>query len=119
MTRRVRGAALSALALGAACASADHYVDRTAPDAGPWGYEDRQLPDGRYEVVVILPGYVTDEAAMAMWDRRAEEICGGPYEKNIFEAQRPTVLYSSYGGAPGGPQLRGLLACRPGEAGAD
>ena len=105
---------MQAAGLLAACATPDYYVDRSAPDAGAWGYEETRMPDGRYDLSVALPSAVTDAEAHAMWDRRAAELCPDGYEKNAFEAVRPTVRHSNYGGVPGGPKLRGYVTCATG-----
>lgn len=62
----------------AACASAPqaptHYHPQKRGDgANPWGYMDNKLRDGTYFVAAT---YWDTATAVAMFDRRAGELCG-------------------------------------------
>lgn len=110
MVRALVGPALSLLALSvSACAT-------TSMEYGPigkgqtFGYQETKQPDGSYILRVVHP---VGDTAMTYWDRRAAELCGSSvYEKNIYRAIRPTLLYQNYGGMPGAAEIEGLLVCR-------
>jgi hypothetical protein len=78
----------------------------TPPAYGPigpesrYGYRDTRNADGSYTVRVV-----TNNAGLAhtFWDRRAQELCGGPdFDKNIFRAEIPVVTYSGTATGPSG-----------------
>lgn len=80
----------------------------------PYGYSETKQPNGSYILRVTHPD---GAQAMTFWDQRAQELCGSSaYTKNIYQAVRPTMRYSNYGGMPGVAMLEGILTC--GEAGA-
>lgn len=62
--------------------------------------------------MIVGAGVGDMQTMQSMWDRRARELCGtSDFRKSIFRADRATVRYSAYGGAPGQPVLEGFLDC--------
>jgi hypothetical protein len=85
--------ALALVSLAAGCVSPSVYgpID---PAIGPYGYRETRNADGSYTLRVV-----SDDSAQAyeFWDRRAQELCGGPnFQKNIFRAERPVVQTTGY-----------------------
>lgn len=115
MSRWLSGIALAAAALlPPTCVSMDYGP--IGPEQ-PYGYSERQRDDGAYILSVVHPD---ETQAMAFWDARAKELCGAAgYTKNIYQATRPTVLYSNYGGMAGDVVLEGLLTCKGPDKGPD
>lgn len=107
MRLRLRDITLTAaVLLTSACVSLTYGP--ITPDQ-PYGYSETKRADGSYILRVIHP---VSAEAMAFWDKRAEELCGSStYAKNIYQATRPTLLYSTWGGRPGDVVLEGVLTC--------
>ena len=111
MSGVARTAALIALAgLGAGGCMTDHgYVMIGGPEKAYYGYLDTPTADGGHTVRVIRPD---PDTAMAYWERRAQELCGGKVKRKIIHtAVRPTVLYEHYGGRPGDFNVEGMVYC--------
>jgi hypothetical protein len=78
-----------------------------------YGYQETQTREGEYVLMIrALSG--SPETVHVMWDRRAGELCGGEFQKNLSRAERPTTTYGYYGGAPGNMILEGFLTCGAG-----
>jgi len=75
-----------------------------------YGYHETQTREGEYILTIHAQGGVP-ETVHAMWDRRAREICGPEFQKQLYRAERPTMTYQSYGGTPGNMILEGFLRC--------
>lgn len=122
VTRTHWTATLAVALLLAGCATPIVYGPISETSA--FGYRDTRNADGSYTVLVVAAS-----AAMAheFWDRRAHELCGEDFTKNIFRAQIPVYSYTGYasngysGGAYtedryGAFNLEGYLHCGAGEA---
>lgn len=104
------------------CASSTRMDYKPKTPEEPFGFEERLENDGSYIVSVVLPG-ADSTLPFAFWDRRAAEICGDDnYEKNIYKAERPTVVTQGMyvhggvgfgGGSAGAFSLEGKLTCAP------
>lgn len=81
-----------------------------------YGYKETPTQDGQYILMVRALGGVP-ETVHTMWDRRAREICGAEFQKQLYRAERPTMLYDHYGGAAGNMILEGFLRCGAAPAG--
>jgi len=92
----VRSAALLAVvSLSASgCATDPGYVRMGGEGGSPYGYSDLENADGGHTVRVVLPsGSVNPQNAYAYWNRRAEELCGGPpARKTIYTADRAIIF---------------------------
>jgi hypothetical protein len=82
-----------------------------------YGYHEKPTEDGQYILTIQAFGGVPEQMH-AMWDRRAREICGPEFQKQLYRAERPTVLYDTYGGRAGDMVLEGYLRCGAAPAGA-
>lgn len=115
----VRFVAVSLVALwGAAaggCASDPGYVAMGEPGGSPYGYSDALNADGSHTIRVLLPASVPDpQNAYVYWNRRAEEICGGPpASKAVHTAQRAVIFVDarSAQAVRGDYYLEGLARC--------
>lgn len=111
MSGAARTAGLVALlGIGVSGCLTDHgYVMIGGPEHAYYGYSDTPTVDGGHTVRVLRPDPTT---AMAYWDRRAEELCGGKVKRKIIHtAVRPTVHYDRYGGRPGDFNVEGMVYC--------
>lgn len=83
-------------------------------DATPmYGYRESKTREGEYILAIQAFGG-NPETVHAMWDRRADELCGSAgFQKKLYRAERPTTLYGYSGGAPGHMILEGFLYCGP------
>lgn len=77
-----------------------------------YGYREQLVSAGHYVLSMVGGANANPLDMQAMWDRRAGELCGSDFDKKIFRAERPTVKYGYYGGAPGAPILEGFLDCK-------
>jgi len=75
-----------------------------------YGYQETQTREGQYILMIRAFGGAP-ESVHLMWDRRARELCGPDYQKQLYRAERPTTTYGYYGGAPGNMILEGFLKC--------
>lgn len=100
--------AIAAAMLLASCAS-EGYGQLGTKTNHNVGFRETPQPDGSY-VLYVNAGTAAD--AKTFWERRAAELCADGYEKNIYSANRPTVLYDRSGGRPGSFQLEGRLSCK-------
>jgi hypothetical protein len=90
-----------------ACVSMDYGP---ITDKRPYGYAETPQADGSYVLRVFHPDATL---AMNFWDQRAGELCGSTnFVKNIYVANRQTLLYSNYGGMAGAAVLEGTLTCK-------
>lgn len=104
--------------LGAAgCVSDPGYVAMGEPGGSPYGYSDVLNADGSHTIRVLLPASVPDpQNAYVYWNRRAEEICGGPPAgKTLHTAQRAVIFVDarSAQAVRGDYFLEGLARCGP------
>jgi len=82
-----------------------------------YGYHEKPTEDGQY--ILTIQGFGgAPEKMHEMWDRRARELCGPEFQKQLYRAERPTVLYDTYGGRAGDMVLEGYLRCGAAPAGA-
>lgn len=96
----------------AACTAAPVYGPMGGAKNAAHGYREVASKQGTYTLLVVVPAISSPSLADEFWNRRAGELCGGAnYKKNIFRAERPTVLYDYYGGKPGDFMLEGYLTC--------
>jgi len=86
-------------------------------DFTTYAYHEKPTEDGQYILTIQAFGGVP-EKMHEMWDRRARELCGPEFQKQLYRAERPTVLYDSYGGRAGDMVLEGYLRCGAAPAGA-
>lgn len=105
-------------ALGAtACATDPGYVAMGASGGSPWGYSDVLNADGSHTIRVVLPSFARDpQDAYVYWNRRAEEICGGPPAgKTLHTAERAIVFVDarSAQAVRGDYVLEGYARCGP------
>lgn len=104
--------AVGAVALSA-CVSTDYGP---ITEERPYGYAETRQADGSYVLRVFHPD---GALAMKFWDQRAGELCGSMnFVKNIYVANRQTLLYSNYGGMAGAAVLEGTLTCNAAPAAA-
>lgn len=93
--------------IGALAAGGSVLLGCVTPTYGPigaensgFGYSDMRNADGSHTIRVVAMSSVQ---AHEFWDRRANELCGGPnYRKNIFRAEIPVVSYTGYATGPNG-----------------
>ncbi|KAF0179894.1 MAG: hypothetical protein IV086_11975 [Hyphomonadaceae bacterium] len=122
---RAAGAALVGLAL-AACATPPPVYRPIGPKTA-LGYRDTPNADGSHTVLVVA---LTAATAHEFWDRRAHELCGETFHKNIFRAEVPVVTVHGYAsnGYSGGSyavdqygllHLEGYLRCETAAATAE
>ena len=78
-----------------------------------YGYKETPTHEGEYILMIRALGGAP-ELVHSVWDRRARELCGADYQKQLYRAERPTTTYGSYGGAPGNMVLEGFLHCGAG-----
>ncbi|MEY4555468.1 MAG: hypothetical protein RL093_587 [Pseudomonadota bacterium] len=97
------------------CVSDPGYVAMGEPDGSPYGYSDVLNADGSHTIRVLLPASVPDpQNAYVYWNRRAEEICGGPpASKTLHTAQRAVIFVDarSAQAVRGDYYLEGLARC--------
>ena len=100
---RTGALAIAALALAGCMTIAYGPID--APKSSGFGYRDHPNNDGSHTILVVGS---TSEQAYEFWDRRANELCGGPhFQRNIFRAQRPVVTTYGYASNPMNPAMGG------------
>ena len=75
-----------------------------------YGYQETQTREGEYILMIRALGGAP-ETVHAMWERRAQELCGAEFQKTLYRAERPTTPYSNYGAMPGNMILEGFLHC--------
>lgn len=103
------------LALLCGCATIE-YGPLGGKPAARFAYKETLNGERRYTLMIVGAGAPDMSVMQAMWDRRAQELCGSSnYSKSIFRADRSTLLYGYHGGAAGQPVLEGFLDCK-GEA---
>jgi hypothetical protein len=76
-----------------------------------YAYSEQPNGDARY--ILTMAGPLDAEMAVmkAMWEKRAQELCGNTtYSKAMYRADR-TSFYGYYGATPGAPVLQGFLDC--------
>lgn len=99
------------------CVSDPGYVAMGEPGGSPYGYSDVLNADGSHTIRVLLPASVPDpQNAYVYWNRRAEEICGGPpASKTLHTAQRAVIFVDarSAQAVRGDYFLEGLARCGP------
>lgn len=99
----------------AGCVSDPGYVAMGEPGGSPYGYSDVLNADGSHTIRVLLPASVPDpQIAYVYWNRRAEEICGGPpASKTLHTAQRAVIFVDarSAHAVRGDYYLEGLARC--------
>jgi hypothetical protein len=78
-----------------------------------YGYQETRTREGEYILTIRALGG-TPEVVHLMWERRARELCGNEFQKQLYRAERPTTTYGYYGGAPGNMVLEGFLHCGAG-----
>ena len=80
-----------------------------------FAYAEKSSEPGRYVLTLVGQPAASMADMQSFWDRRAGELCAGPdFTKTMYRAERATVLYGYYGGAPGSPVLEGFLDCKAG-----
>jgi hypothetical protein len=94
------------------CRSAIEYGPADGEVAARYAYREQRASAGHYVLSMIGAANANPLDMQAMWDRRANELCGGEFEKKIFKAERATLKYGYYGGTPGPPVLEGFLDCK-------
>jgi len=78
-----------------------------------FAYAEKSNEPGRYVLTLVGQPAASMRLMQSFWDRRARELCAGPdFTKTMYRAERATMLYGYYGGAPGAPVLEGFLDCR-------
>lgn len=106
---------LSLLAGG--CVTDPGYVMMGGEGGSPYGFSDMHNADGSYTIRVVLPSTTRDpQNAYVYWNRRAEEICGGPPAgTTIHTAQRVIIFVDarSAQAVRGDYVLEGLATCAP------
>jgi len=114
MTRKT---SLAILALLAACATEppqkDYYQPQKRGDGtNPWGYTDNKLRDGSY---FVASTYWDQKSAVAMFDRRAGELCGRDgfreftYSRELMYAVAVSpAAYFPQGQKPQGERIEGV-----------
>jgi hypothetical protein len=99
------------LAAVAGCATIEYGPAGGKPIAR-YAYRETLVSGTRYVLSISGPANAEMSVMQSMWDRRARELCGADtFTKNVFRAERATMHYSAYGGAPGVPVLEGFLEC--------
>jgi hypothetical protein len=99
------------VAIVAGCATIEYGPAGGRPIAR-YAYSEKLVEGTRYVLTIAGPANAGMADMRLMWDRRARELCGGEtFSRHMFRAERPTVLYSMYGGSPGAPILQGFLDC--------
>lgn len=99
------------LALLCGCATIEYGPLGGSP-AARFAYKETPNGDTRFTLMIVGSGVPDMNLMQAMWDRRAQELCGTTsYSKTIFRADRATMLYGYHGGAAGQPVLEGFLDC--------
>lgn len=97
------------------CVSDPGYVAMGEPGGSPYGYSDVLNADGSHTIRVLLPASAPDpQNAYVYWNRRAEEICGGPpASKTLHTAQRAVIFVDarSAQAVRGDYYLEGLARC--------
>ena len=127
----MRGGMLLAAGLAATslllqgCVTAKPVVYGPIGPEAPYGYQDRENPDGGFVVLVVMPGYSTPADLRAFFDRRATDLCPSGVERaNVFRLHA-SEYYSNaqyvYGGAGVSSRLRvgveieGYVYCKAGQ----
>jgi hypothetical protein len=121
----VRGAGLAAAALLLqGCATATPAVYGPIGPEVPYGYRDRQNPDGGHTILVVMGGFQSVADLRGFFDRRAAELCPAGVERsNVFRVQAKEVYTPAtyvQGAATigsrslGGIELEGYVYCKPG-----
>lgn len=97
------------------CVSDPGYVAMGEPGGSPYGHSDVLNADGSHTIRVLLPASTRDpQNAYVYWNRRAEEICGGPpVGKTLHTAQRAVIFVDarSAQAVRGDYFLEGLARC--------
>jgi len=105
------------------CATARPVVYGPIGPEAPYGYRDRQNPDGGFTVLVAMPGYSSPAELRAFFDRRAGEVCpAGVGRSNVFRLTASDQTYVNYGSpypsvgsrVRTGVELEGYVYCRSG-----
>ncbi len=104
------------------CVSAKPVVYGPIGPEAPYGYQERENPDGGFTVRVAMPGYSTPAALRDFFDRRAGELCPtGVARTNVFRVDANEYFPSApyvYGGAGVasrsrlGVELEGYVYCK-------
>lgn len=119
----VRGAGLAAAALLLqGCVTYKPTVYGPIGPEAPYGYRDRQNPDGGHTVLVVMGGHESATYLRVFFDRRAAELCPAGVERsNVFRVQAKEVyIPATYvqGAATigsrslGGIELEGYVYCK-------
>ena len=87
---------LAGLALiGQGCATP--FVYGPIGDKQPFGYKDRENPDGGHTLLVVMPGNTLPPALRDVWDRRAQELCAdGTDRTTVFRVDHINGTSTSY-----------------------
>ena len=84
-----------------------------------FAYAEKSSEPGKYVLTLVGQPAASMGVMQSFWDRRAGELGAGPdFTKNMYRAERATMLYGYYGGAPGLPVLEGFLECKSAAAAA-
>jgi hypothetical protein len=121
----VLGAGLAAAALLLqGCATAKPAVYGPIGPEVPYGYRDRQNPDGGHTILVVMGGFQSVADLRGFFDRRAAELCPAGVERtNVFRVQANELYahapYVQGGAGIGsrsrqGVELEGYVYCKPG-----
>lgn len=99
------------------CVSDPGYVAMGEPGGSPYGYSDLLNADGSHTIRVLLPASTPDPRnAYVYWNRRAEEICGGPPTGTTLHTAQRAVIFVDARSAQavrGDYFLEGLARCGP------
>lgn len=109
---------IAGCSLGASgCVSDPGYVAMGGPGGSPYGYSDVLNADGSHTIRVLLPASIPEpQNAYVYWNRRAEEICGGPPAGTTLHTAQRAVIFVDARSAQavrGDYFLEGLARCAP------
>lgn len=105
-----------------ACAAAKPVVYGPIGPEAPYGYADRQNPDGGFTVKIAMPGSGSTADLRTFFDRRAAELCPAGLDRtNVFRIyvnDQTSMPYNAYGPSVAsryraGVELEGYVYCKP------
>jgi hypothetical protein len=107
----MRGIICFAVVMLAGCQTVEYGPSGQKPYAR-YAYSEQPNGDRRYILAVTGPGNADMATMKAMWERRAQELCGNTdYSRAMYRAERAGYYYGYGGAAPGAPVLQGFLDC--------